>query len=862
VGELLALPFRRPRLVLALSLALALGVGAGMPLLRVDSSIESMIVANDIDHHVFEGKKQVFGSDEVVSIAIPFEAALSPEALAVQKRIAERLEALPDVTDVDALATTDDIVGRDDSLVVERLVPEEFPATPLDAEARARIQQRVASHPLWPGLLISEDGTTAAIQVHLEDPKLASGDRLDLLARIEAIAREEAGDREVHLAGHPYMKAEIARTMQHDLGLLLPMAVAAMALLLVVGIGSVRGAGVVLGCLLLAVVLMLGAMGWLDLPLTALSNTAPTILLALGTAYFMHFAARFQQEAAMGNAPARAGEAALRAVRRPTVIAGATTAIGFGSLTLSEISLVRGFGIDLALGIAGVVFLCCFTLPAAFVLAHPPASRGILTESQRLGRLLFVFAGAAARSPVLVVTMSLGVLVVAAWLASQLVVDSSGPNTFHRDSPFRNASEFYRERLSGDVIENLYVDVLRPDGVKDPDVLRRMLSFQAAAEEHPAIDSSVSLADYVTLMNRAVHEDDPEELRIPDTSAAVAQYLLLYSLSGDLDEFSDLVDGSYASARIVFTATVLSSRESHALREHLTALAEQHFAGADVQTACVSTEVLLSKAADALAREQVRSFATALLFIVLLVVVAFRSLRAGALLLLPNALPIALNLAVMAALGFTLNHSTALMAVIALGIAVDGTVHLLAAIQRGEQAGLPPRASVVRALLTTGRPVAVTGLIVTAGFSILLFSDFKVVAELGGFTALTMGFCLVADLVVLPAQWLLVRGLSERSALEQPGRSVGPQAALIQVAGLAIPALLVADTGRTAEFLVLAEEMPGAVALEAPVAARWLDGRPSTSGRLLAGDTRGPGHLRVAWTAETLQTWRRSPDEP
>ena len=124
----------------------------------------------------------------------------------------------------------------------------------------------------------------------------------------------------------------------------------------------------------------------------------------------------------------------------------------------------------------------------------------------------------------------------------RLEVDSSGPNAFAEDAPFRVSSEFYRESLSGDVIENVYLMGAKEGDFKDPARLRRMLEFQAAAEMLPQIDKSISIANYIALMNRAMHENRESEERIPDSRDAVAQYLLLYSFSGDLEEFDDLKD--------------------------------------------------------------------------------------------------------------------------------------------------------------------------------------------------------------------------------------------------------------------------------------------------------------------------------
>ena len=862
-GELLlALPYRRPTLVLILTAAITIAISGGLPRLGIDASIEAMIVSGDPEHAAFEEKKAIFGSDEVVAVAVPFTDALSPESLSIQRRIADRIEGLDCVEEVDSLATTDDIFGRDDALVVEPLVPRGVDLAGLDSARLDQIRERVASSRLWPGWLISQDGRTAALQVHLEEVEDPSSSRAAFFEAIEGILREELGERPYYLAGHPYMKSEIARTMRGDHSVFLPVSVSVMALLLLLGVGSVRTAGIMLVSILLAVVWMLGLMGWMGQSFTALSNTAPTILLALGTAYFMHLAASYQKEARGGDNGADVVQRALSHVRRPTVVAGVTTAIGFGSLATSKIPLVEGFGLVIAVGMLAVVVIACFSLPAALTLLSPSPGSGTLAGSERLGLVLFRISRLTATRSGAILLGAAALFACSAVAGSRLKVDSSGPNAFAQDSQFRISSEFYRDHLSGDVIENVYVSAALDDGLKEPGLLRRMLAFQEAAEALPQIDESISIANYVALMNRAMYDNRELEERIPDTRAAVSQYLLLYSLSGDLEEFDDLVDGAYKNGRIILTATVLSSAESAELRETLTRLAQEYFPEEAESVAVLSTEILLSQAADELAREQVRGFGTALVLIILVVALALRSVAAGWLLLLPNGLPIALNFGVMSALGLTLSHSTALIAVVALGIAVDSTVHLLATIRRSERVHGSLSGGVIYALQTTGRPVVLTSLIIVAGFSILSLSGFKVVSEFGGLTALTILYCLGADLLVLPAQLLHRRGRARSSGAGTSAESVTDSeghpsvAALLTFDGRAVPALLEEESGNKASFRLIGEENTWRGSGESAVTANWLDGDSPAQGHLSGVDDVSTPVLRIEWRKRTRSNKR------
>jgi predicted RND superfamily exporter protein len=741
----------RPGLALAYVGVFTGLLAAGLPRLRIDTSIETMIVDGDSDRQAFEEKKRIFGNDEVIAVAIPYGDALSRAALASQRQITSKIEEVPGVVEVESLTNTDDIVGDGEALRVDPLVPSQTDPARLDDATISRIRERVEANRLWTGFLISRDRQTAALAVHVEDESAEGSARVVLMARLDDVLRSQLGERPYHLAGHPFMKTEIGAAMQRDLSTLLPVSLLLMALLLRLGTGSWKVSFAILGTAVLTVIWMLGAMGWADQPLTAIATSAPTILLALATAYLMHFAAAFQRQLNLGKVKGDASAAALEEYAMPVVMASLTTAIGFISLSTSSVRIVRGFGIDLSLGVCGIVVLGLIALPAFFALAPVSKGKPVFATSARWSRVLGALTGVSLRRPGSLVTMSLVSGAIAACFALTLEVDSSGPKRFSEESRFRRSAEFYREHMSGDVVGNVYLKS-GFEGFLEPDRLNRVLALQHDLEAMPEIDATLSIAGYVALMNRAIHADDPASELIPDSREAVAQLLLLHSSSGDPEAFNDLISPDYDQLRIITKATVMSSKESALLREKMRALVAKHFPECEGPDSVLSTEIMLSKAADTLSREQLQSFGGAMLVILIAIMLGFRSVKAAALMVLPNGLPIILNLGIMGFLRIPLNETTSLISAIALGVGVDSTVHILAAVRRGEEANGSRRGSLVKAMLAVGRPVMLTSLVVIAGFAVLLLSDFQTIAEMGGLMALTMVFCLGMDLFVTPAQ--------------------------------------------------------------------------------------------------------------
>jgi uncharacterized membrane protein YdfJ with MMPL/SSD domain len=311
-------------------------------------------------------------------------------------------------------------------------------------------------------------------------------------------------------------------------------------------------------------------------------------------------------------------------------------------------------------------------------------------------------------------------------------------------------------------------------------------------------------------------------------------------MSGDLDDFDELVDPSYRNARIVMYAAVRSSRDSAELRRQLVSLGNAHFPDQSIEV--LSTEILLSQAADALVSEQALSFLMALVLILVLVAVSLGTTLGARVLLLPNLMPIAITLGGMALLEMPVNQSTAVIGVVALGIAVDGTVHLLDAAIRSRRIHGDGDAGIVLGLETAGRPIIITGAVVIAGFLVLMASDFRIVSELGGLIASTMALCLVADLILVPAQLFAIAGSGES----------GHRTALLVFGDSAHVAINLESSAHDGTFRLIGAEARWRGTPTGDVSIHWLRESGVTTGKLAGYDDIAIPVLRVRWSQKEV----------
>jgi len=339
--------------------------------------------------------------------------------------------------------------------------------------------------------------------------------------------------------------------------------------------------------------------------------------------------------------------------------------------------------------------------------------------------------------------------VLAAIGATQLTVETNTLRFFRPETPIRQATEVVDQDFGGS--ENLSVVV--GGDIKSPDVLNGMLAFQAWADGVEAVGYTASIADYVTQINEALHDNDPMERVIPDTRNAVAQEILLYEMSGDPSDFARVVNYNYERARIILRMESLSSVElGELVRSVETQAAESSGGNFDVEV--TGSTYLFKVLTDLLVNGQILSLVVSLLGVALVVGLLFRSVRFGLLSMIPLGFTITFNFGIMGWLGIPLDTATTMLASIAIGIGVDYTVHFLSRFRRGRSEGHKPTEAVAETIQTTGKAIVFNVLAVAAGFAVLLLSSFGPIATLGAMVAFSMGISGLAALTLLPAALL------------------------------------------------------------------------------------------------------------
>jgi predicted RND superfamily exporter protein len=491
----------------------------------------------------------------------------------------------------------------------------------------------------------------------------------------------------------------------------------------------------------LSVAMTLGVLGWLDRPLNLVTVILPPFVITLGLAYAMHVLEAYG-EADGAGARERAAEA-LRAVGVAVAVTALTTAAGLAALGLHPLAAIREFGWLALLGIGFSGLLSLIMLPALLAVAGhstrriPPATEWF----RRMGDRLASFALRRRRE---MLALGIALLVVALLSLLRLSVGTAYIENLPEDHIARLDFEAIDERFGSATGLLVAVETNHRDAILEPDLLESIEAFQEWLAEQPEVAGSTSIVDHLKVLHVGLLGAD-EGFTLP-SNAELAKQLLIF---GGGDALHDITDAGFRRTLIRVRAATPDTRELARLVTRIESRARDFPAG--VSAAVTGESVLHAQTLSRIATGQVQSVFAALALIYVVLAALFSSLRVGLIALLPNALPIAFYFGALALVGIPLTPSTSLIACIALGIAVDDTIHYLVRFNAEARRTTREEEATRLALRAVIRPVTFTTLALCMGFLVFTGSELQNQVHFGALAAATLAFAWLVDVTLTPA---------------------------------------------------------------------------------------------------------------
>ncbi|MBW2678985.1 MAG: MMPL family transporter, partial [Deltaproteobacteria bacterium] len=707
---------------LVIMLGLVGGLGSQLPQITFDTSNESFLHHTDPTLVAYNEFRHQFGRDDLIIIAIEPENIFDQKFLKKLVDFHEDLQdQVPYVEDITSMVNARNTRGEGDVLIVEDLL-EHWPG---DQAALKSLRERVMSNPQYMNRLISEDGrvTTLVIQANTFSSKgdsieslanfdggggpAAGGDIVDVMegfkeettsvdeaqfltdAELSAavaqvkkvVAKYQAPDFKLYIAGAPVVTDTLKRFMIKDQKLFMRLIILTIGLCLFFMFR--RLTAVVLPMIVVgsALVSTLGLMAIFKVPLKMPTAVLPSFIMAVGVADSIHILTIFYRQLTRTGKKIESIAYAMGHSALAIVLTTLTTAAGLASFSTSKVAPIAELGIFAGIGVLLALLFTLVMLPALLSVV-PVKAKQWKTRTMRVSymdELLIWISNFSTSYPKSITAVCTILVILSIFGAFQLTFTHHVLKWLPETADVRIATEKIDTTLKGSVVMEVVVDTGRVNGLFDIDILNNLESLAREIEkikqEDLFVGKATSVADILKEIHRALNENRPEYYVIPQDPALIPQEFLLFENSGS-DDLEDVVDSQFQTARFTIKVPWLDAVKYVALLEDLGDRFGRSFGDKAQVTMTGMMTILFSTVVSAI-YSAAESYTIAGVVITVMVILLIGSIRIGLLAMLPNLLAISIVMGLMAVFNFPFDLFTMLIGSIAIGLAVDNTIHFM-----------------------------------------------------------------------------------------------------------------------------------------------------------------------------------------
>ena len=770
------------KVLLVLLLLLAFPI-SHVPQIKMDTSTEGFMHPDDPVLLTYNKFRSQFGRDERIVLAIEDENIFSLDVLGKIRDLHRELEKkVPYLNDITSLYNVRNTRGDGDKLITDDLL-EPFPKTKEDVEA---IKKRAMESHFYKDLLISQDGKMTTIILETDayshegekktsiDDEFADGfddatakstepkkfltdeENHELLEVVHNIAKEyEAKGLKIYVAGSPAVNNALKAQMRADMQKFMRITFLIILVFLFVVFKRLSAVFYPLLVIALSLVATVGTMAWAGVAFKLPTQIVPSLLLAVSVGATVHILSIFFDKFNTTGDKKEALSYTLGHSGLAIAMTSITTAIGVGSFSGSAVAPISDLGMFASLGVMLSLVLTLTLLPALLSITKLKQK-----EKSKAGKFDLIMKKLATipvnhTKTVLVVSFT---IVLLSLLASTQVRLSHNPlKWFPKDNINRLSTEVIDKKMNGTVTIEVIVDTGKENGWVDPNRLNKLNKLTQELEQYKDefthVGKVVSLATIVKETNRALHENQEKFYTIPQDKNLVSQELLLFENSGS-DDLEDVVDSQFSKMRMTVKLPWTDSIQALDVRAYVDNATRKMFPNDTVETTGMIP--LLINTFSQATISSATSYMIAGLGITLMMMLILGSARLGVMSMIPNVSPIIVGMSIMYAFDMPLDLFTLLIGSIAIGLAVDDTIHFMHNFKRYYLEKQDILLAMEQTFFTTGKAMVITTLVLSLGFYSYIAAQMSSVQNFGILTGSVIIFALLADLFLAPALMVVV----------------------------------------------------------------------------------------------------------
>ena len=705
---------------------------------------------------------EVFGSDDSYMILVRANDVFDPEVLNAIDRLSKRLE--------NEVPYADRVVSITHNLSIPKANDEGFEiidpfdeGIPTDTKQIAEKKSLILNRKSLVNSIVSDDCKETWVMLSLKSYKGGidfAKDSIAPFARDIIYADEFKSDKYKFMpTGMSYTEMEENEVITRECAIRIGAGFLVMVIFLILFVRSLRGVIVPAIATVGGIASVLGINGWLGIIGDSSMVALPVLLgMALSVGYSIHYINSFRKTFRHTGLRKEATITAVKETGWPILFTVITTVASLISFLFAGIRPIRWIG-GISAGIVTMVYLYVIILIPilmSFGKNTKPEPDMIKSEGATKADILFEFFGRkVCRHSYLIVIISVVVILLQVPGMRSIEVTMDYTKTMGLKMPF---IERLIDMLSGK-IGSLYdfsvmVEFNEPDDIKNPENMKRIqelenklgtLQLTKVSGEKPRVQSITSL---VKEMNLTLNGDDSTFYNIPDEQDMLSQILFLYEIS-DADELFNWTDEKYMTTYIHVDLAGYDAKKIVIDLDSAKSYASQLFPHA--KTSIVGEVTKYAEMNGKLVNGLLRSFGGSFVIITLLMILAFGSVKAGLIGMIPNLAPVIVIGGIIGYTNMPLDMITMIVMPMILGIAVDDTIHMNNHIKYGFEKTGSYRKALLLSYREIGKTMSMTTFILCAMFFVFVFSPMGALHNVGILSIAGLGSALIADYTLTTA---------------------------------------------------------------------------------------------------------------
>lgn len=664
--------------------------------LRIDNSLDIWFLKNDpilVNHRYFQKE---FGNDETIAIVFSDpETIMTSENKKRVKEITEKIEALKDVKRVISFSN----------------IPNKL-------------------------FLVSDDKRTTALFVELESLENMDEKRPLIINEVKEVldAIFKHLNIEYHLAGIGITYNALNEISLKDSMLFIGFSYLIIFILLAFVIRDIRFILLSFFIMFYCLTVTMGIFVLFGRSINMVTMVIPSLITIFSVSDIIHLTHSYRKTIRenRGLSKKELVVKAVFSVGVPCFLTSLTTALGFSSLIISRIQIIKDLGLFTAVGVLLTFFFSFCLATCGFLFL--PLPKGVWKKRVSLVRLFNLIM----KRKKAILLVSLACICVLLPGLFRIRIDTYSIQLLKVNHPVRIDSDYIEKNFGFYTPLEILIKTKTND-LLDPEIIRGIESFRNELEAHPLVSRVITLHTFAPLLSRANTREGIQKI--------------INKIPGKF--ISSLVTSDYKVVRLSGRVKMLSASGFKEIITEIEVMGKETFSSLPVTIEPSGYLPMYVKMMEYISKTQISSSLLAFIVIFTIFFIYTSSFKLAFFSFLANLFPILFILGFMGWFGIPLDIATVTIAAISIGVVVDDTIHFIHRLKTEEKKNLDKQETVKRILQQVGSPIASTSLVLALGYSVLILAQVKSILYFGLLSSLVILMALVGDLFILPSLYLI-----------------------------------------------------------------------------------------------------------